>query len=267
LNEPLSGTDLPSSPNRALFSLSLSQQAEAVAAARHALERHYRRALVLAADDTWGGGVEQGFIQAFEAGGGEIAASARFTDAQGDHSDILTSVLRIEDSRQRKSRLQTALGLPLEFEPSRRDDFDVIFLAADPTLGRQLKPQLRFHDAGDKPILAMSRIYSGQVNAIADQDLNGIEFAATRPAANGPGEASSLASARSGTFAPLQAIGADAWGVLPWMGLMKEDPDLYFPGASGKLRILADGSLHREPWWMRFEGGRPVPVESDKQSP
>ena len=257
LNDPPNPVAPSLSAPQRVFSLSLSQQAEAQALARRLLELGYQRAMVLAADDSWGQGVEQAFIDAYQAGQGEVIAIARFPTTQSDHSELLTSVLRIEDSLQRKAQLQSALGLVLEFEPSRRDDFDVIFLAADPVLGRQLKPQLRFFDTGSKPMYAMSRIFSGQVDAGADQDLNGIWFAATRAALPDKNQATALASARGGAFASLQALGADAWGVLPWLGLMQRDPDLVYPGDTGNLTILADGSLHREPLWLRFEKGRP----------
>jgi outer membrane PBP1 activator LpoA protein len=248
--------------DRRVYSLSLSQQAESRALARHVLELGYRRAIILAADDSWGSAVEQGFNDAMAQGEGEVVATARFNSASGDHAEVLTEVLRIEESRQRKSRLQGALGLSLEFEASRRDDFDVFLLAADPVLGRQLKPQLRFFDAGGKPIYAMSRIYAGQPDPTADQDLNGVRFAATRAALPQTEGTRQLANSRSGAFASLQALGADAWGILPWMGLLSADPTLEFPGATGKLRLLPDGSLSREPLWLQFEKGRPALAEA-----
>lgn len=258
LNDPPDASTLSTASGRRVFSLSLSQQAESRALARHLLDLGFARAIILAADDAWGHGVEAGFAEAFTASGGEVIATARFAAGESDHSEILTAVLRIEDSRQRKSDLQGALGLPLEFEPSRRDDFDVIFLAADPALGRQIKPQLRFFDAGDKPMFAMSRIFSGQINPAADQDLNGVWFAGTRTALPGSEGTPGLASVRSGAFGALLALGQDAWGVLPWMDLMGKDPGLGYPGATGTLRILADGTLLREPLWLQFEQGRPT---------
>ena len=162
-----------------LFSLSLSQEEEARAIARKILNLGHNRAVTLAAENSWGGRMEKAFVEEFEAGEGNIVVSGRFASLESDHSGLLTRLLKIDESRDRKNRLQATVGLPLTFEPTRRDDFDVIFLAASPEQGRQIRPQLRFHDAGDKEVFAMGRIYSGELDPTADQDLNGINFPST----------------------------------------------------------------------------------------
>ena len=37
------------------------------------------------------------------------------------------------------------------------------------------------------------------------------------------------------------ALGQDAWRLLPWLPLMQKDPDLWFPGDVGALRLQANG--------------------------
>jgi outer membrane PBP1 activator LpoA protein len=240
------------------FGLSLSQSLEAASLAELMLESGLRRTLVVVAEGAWGARVEAAFVQAYKAGEGEIVAVETFNTADADHSGRLTSLLKIEDSRQRKDSLQAALSLPLGFEPTRRDDFDAIFMAADPRLGRQLKPQLRFFDAGSKPVYAMSRIFSGHVDQAADQDLNGVVFATTRWSLALEDPSESFASLRGGAFGSLFALGKDAWNVLPWLDLLQKDPDLIFAGAVGQLRLGDSGELEREPVWARFSRGRPV---------
>ena len=63
-----------------------------------------------------------------------------------------------------------------EFEPSRRDDADWVFLVALPQQARQIKPTLAFNFAGDLPVYATSHLYSGEVQPNKDRDLNGIIF-------------------------------------------------------------------------------------------
>ncbi|NIW24215.1 MAG: penicillin-binding protein activator, partial [Gammaproteobacteria bacterium] len=67
-------------------------------------------------------------------------------------------------------------GLPIEFEPRRRQDVDMIFFAADPGAARLLAPQFRFHFAGDLPTYATSEIYEAAARG-SDPDLNGVIFA------------------------------------------------------------------------------------------
>jgi outer membrane PBP1 activator LpoA protein len=171
-------------------------------------------------------------------------------------------MLKIDDSKQRKKDLQSWLGVPLTFEPNRRDDFDFIFMATRPAEGRELKPLLRFHDAGDIPVYAMGRIFSGKVAPASDQDLNGIVFPSTRWQLNSPDEATlALESVRGGALGNFYALGQDAWRLLPWLPLMQNDPDLWFPGYVGALRLQADGRLYRQPAWAQFSAGQPIPYQ------
>ena len=266
LNEP--DKDVSDDPRRQAFvnSLSLSQTEEAQTIAARILARGQKRALILVPDNAWGGRIATAFTSAFESGGGQITASARFDSSEIDHSDMLTQMLKIDESRQRKADLQARLGVPLTFEPIRRDDFDLIFMAVSPAQGRALKPLLRFHDAGDVPVYAMGRVFSGRIETTADQDLNGIVFPSTHwqmSETNGSArdEALSLTSVRSGTYGSLYTLGQDAWRLLPWLPLMRKDQDLWYTGGVGSLRLQANGRLYREPVWAQISAGRPVPYQ------
>jgi len=261
------GTESPEIQNQLLFNLSLSQEDEARAVARQVLENGREKAIMLIANSPWGQRMEVAFGEEFISGGGSIMASAQFESTENDHSALITSLLKIDESKDRKNRVQATLGIPLNFEPSRRDDFELFFIAATPVQGRQIRPQLRFHEAGDKEVYAMSRIFDGANDLTADRDLNGIYFPSThwqlsRPTGSGD---SDFASLRGGDFAPLHALGNDAWNLLPWLPLMRKDPDLYYNGAIGSLHMTPDGQLLREPAWAQFSGGRPVEVEWDIQ--
>jgi outer membrane PBP1 activator LpoA protein len=259
LNEP---AVTENSDNRQLdnvTSLSLSQSEEAIFIANRAIEQGQKRAVMIVPNSVWGRRVETAFADNYVQSNGHISAITRFNASQGDHSAMLTKLLKIDESKQRKMILQSRIGNPLTFEPSRRDDFDIIFLAADPADGRELKPLLRFHDTGDIPVYAMGRVYSGKTQKAADQDLNGVVFPTTpwqldQAASNDkiPG------SVRGGTYGNLYALGQDAWRMLPWLSLMQKDPDLAFPGNVGTLQLQKDGRFYRQPVWAQFSGGQPI---------
>ena len=257
LNEP---AEYKPVPEPIVNSLLLSQSEEAVAIARKAISQGLKKAILIVPDSAWGLRIEAAFATDFEQGDGQISASEHFNASVEDYNDMLTRLLKIDDSKQRKLALQSRLGIPLNFEPSRRDDFDFIFMAASPQEGRELKPLLRFHDAGDIPVYAMGRIYSGKQEFASDQDLNDIVFPVTnwqlQMSESGLPE---LESIRDGAFANLYALGQDAWWVLPWLPLLQKDPALLFPGATGELRMHANGHLERQPAWAQFSNGKPVP--------
>jgi len=247
------------------FSLSLSQEEEARAIAARMLKHGIQRTVTLSADNTWGNRMDSAFSQAYLAGGGEIAAAARFPVDESDHSALITRTLEIDQSQDRKNRLQSILGKTLQFEPHLRQDFDGFFLSATVEQARQLKPQLKFHEAGDLPVYASSRVYSGIPDRSADQDLNGVVVPLTRvqldvsQGARLPG----LESVRRGSLVNLYALGEDAWSVLRWLPLLQKDASLVFPGASGSLRLEPSGHLAREPSWAVFSGGRPMAVQDE----
>jgi len=262
LNEPAEyKTGLPGQiPS--VNSLSLSQSEEAWAIARNAITLGDKRAIVLVQDSAWGSRIEETFSAEFKNELGQIPASAHFNSGVEDYNDMLTRLLKIDESEQRKAALQARLGVRLNFEPSRRDDFDCIFMAASPQEGRELKPLLRFHDAGEVPVFAMGRIYSGKMEPAVDQDLNGVVFPITTwQLQTAEDEMPALDSIRDGTFANLYALGRDAWNVLPWLPLLQKDKDLEFPGDIGELRLLANGHLERQPAWAQFTDGRAVPYQ------
>ena len=262
LNE--ASSDRPGNADQASIvnSLSLSRTEEAIIIADAALAQGHEQAIVIVPDNTWGSRIEKTFTARFEQGEGLISATAHFNSATSDHSAELTQLLKIDESKQRKTDLQSWLGIPLTFEPSRREDFDFIFMAANPVEGRELKPLLRFHDVGDIPVYAMGRIFSGRVERASDQDLNGIVFPTTQWQLVSPDTTTlKLDSIRGGALGNLYALGQDAWHLLPWLPLMQKDPDLQFPGNIGTLQLQPEGRIFRQPAWAQFSAGRPIPYQ------
>ncbi|MDH3787290.1 MAG: penicillin-binding protein activator [Xanthomonadales bacterium] len=264
LNDLPEGFVAPSVLAGQVSALSLSQDDEARAIAEHAAGAGYQRAMVLASEDAWGERMAYAFEAEFLQDERQIIAAARYLPSQNDHSSDLERILKIDESKARKQRLQNTLQMTLEFEPVRRQDIDVIFLAANQTQARLIRPQLKFHDAGNIPVYATARIYSGQPNPSRNQDLNGFRFPATPWQLSHPRKEDipELASIRKGTLGSLFALGQDAWNLLPWLELMKKDPGFKFPGQSGYYHSVRSDMLQREPAWAEFSRGVPITLKS-----
>jgi hypothetical protein len=67
-------------------------------------------------------------------------------------------------------------------------------------------------------------------------------------------------------MASLFALGQDAWNLLPWLELMRKDPDFVFPGQSGNYRMDRNGGLQRAPAWAVFSGGLPVALPAPAEA-
>lgn len=262
LNEFPSSFIPPEGLSGQLFGMSLSQEKEATAAAAHAANSGFKRAVVLAPESAWGERMAVAFQAEFLHENRELIAAARYVESDNDHSPIIERILKIDESKARKKSLENTLQMPLEFEAIRRNDIDIIFVAASAAQAKLIRPQLRFYDAGDIPVYATGRVYSGKPNPVQHQDLNGIRFPITpwQLEHAGPGDIPELESIRDGNLASLYSIGYDAWKLLPWLDIMWTDPDFRFPGQSGFYRSGNNGNLHREPAWAVFSHGRPEPL-------
>ena len=263
-------------PPRRLFQFGLSPEDEAAVAAGRMAQEGYLRALALTPEGDWGERVAQQFVARYAAFGGVILTEQRFAPGQKDFSAVIQAALGLDLSRERARALMGLLGERLEFEPRRRQDVAAIFLAAPAWQARLIKPQLNFHRAGDVPVYALSQVYSGQPDAEADRDLDGLRFT-DAPWIIGAGgmaaERSRVEAALPGPdprYARFHALGYDALNLLPRLTAMRLAVGQRIPGATGALYSDANGVLHRTLPWAEFRHGvplllppRPEPIPPD----
>ncbi len=263
LNDFPSSFKAPAGLSGQIFGMSLSPEREATAVAEHAVRSGFERAVVLAPQSTLGERMALAFEEEFLQENRQLIAAVRYLESDNDHGPVIERILKIDESKARKKQLENTLQMPLEFEAVRRNDIDMIFLAANAAQAKLIRPQLRFYDAGDIPVYSTGRVYSGQPNRTQNQDLNGIRFPITPWQLEhvSAGDIPELESIRGGNLAALYTIGYDAWKLLPWLEIISRDPDFGFPGQSGVYRAGNSGNLRREPAWAVFNRGRPIPLQ------
>ena len=248
-----------------LYQLSLAPEDEAEEAARRALADGHFVGIVLRPDTGWGRRVGKAFAEAFEAGGGRVAATGVFDSRGQDYSDPIRRSLLLDESSSRHAALQKAIGMELEYEPRRRADATFAFVAANPSQGRLLRPQLKFHRASDLPVYATSAIF--EPGSDRNADLDGVMFDDI-PWAVSPDEESAALIAQLQAAWPakadrglrLYALGYDAYRLIPLLYAGSAPAEGGFPGATGRLVMSPDGVLHRQLPWARFQAGEPVPL-------
>jgi hypothetical protein len=248
-----------------LYQLSLAPEDEAEEAARRALADGHFAGIVLRPDTGWGRRVGKAFAEAFETGGGRVVATGVFDSRGQDYSDPIRRSLLLDESSSRHAALQKAVGMELEYEPRRRADATFAFVAANPSQGRLLRPQLKFHRASDLPVYATSAIF--EPGSDRNADLDGVMFDDI-PWALSPDEEASVLVAQLRAAWPakadrglrLYALGHDAYRLIPLLYAGSGPPEGGFPGATGRLVMSPDGVLHRQLPWARFQAGQPVPL-------
>ncbi|GLQ47258.1 penicillin-binding protein activator [Dyella lipolytica] len=145
-----------------------------------------------------------------------------------------------------------------------------IFISVRSEQARLLLPQLRVARI-TLPVFATSHVYSGNDNATADRDLEGVEFCdapwlfdAQTGLPNYQSIASQLPSARGAT-AQLFAFGMDAWSLVPYVDWLRNHPGSYLPGATGQLAADTFGHINRVMSWLKFQDGIARPMNGSLQ--
>jgi outer membrane PBP1 activator LpoA protein len=261
LNQTAEGT----TPSPLLFQFSLDPEEEARQVAQRLAADGRTRGLVLLPNNDWGRRVFQAFDSELKILGGEIAGMKFYDPAARDYSQPITQLLLIDESRARASALSSALGSRFEFEPRRRGDAQFVFIGAQPTQGRSLRPTLRFHLAEDLAVYATSDIF--EPDAQGNNDLEGVIFP-DMPWVVSPDPATAQLRTTLSRHWPvrargrgrLYAFGFDACRIVPLLKAGHTGSAHTIPGMTGLLSIDENGHVKRELDWAKVSGGRAVPL-------
>jgi len=247
-------------PPAGFFQFTLAPEDEAAEIARHAIKKGAATAIAMVPADDWGIRLLNSFQNEFEELGGKLLQFRTYGAETKDFSATITALLNLTNSNQRHQRLMANLRVPVEFEPRRRQDVDTIFVAALPSAGRMLAPQLRFHFAGDIPTYATSDVYVPGNNA-GNSDLNGVLVTET-PWVLAPHPDTERLKAELKRYWPDQApsltrlhgLGFDAHRLIPLL-YKKSEQFTSIPGLSGSLTLGADGRIRRRLPIGQFRNG------------
>jgi hypothetical protein len=253
------------------FQWGLAPEDEARQAAERAVTEHQYRAVALVPDSEWGSRVLAAFRGRLESLGGRVVEARTYSSDSRDHSEAIRALLVLDKSEERHRALTSTLGVKSEFEPRRRNDVDLVFIAARADHAQLLGPQLRFHRAGDLPIYATSLIYDGEAPAA---DLNGLRFC-DMPwmlAQAGPGDTGqswaalrsqlrTLFPGRSRDYTRLLALGYDAYTLVVLIESGQLSPGTFYPAGSGTLSLREDGVITRGLACAEIKNGAVKPLD------
>jgi outer membrane PBP1 activator LpoA protein len=242
-----------------MYQYALSPEEDARLVARRLLASGQKRGVALAPTGDWGTRVLAAFTQELLAGGGTLLAQAVYDPAGHDFGAPIRSVLATDQSFARRARLETALGVKLEFEPRSRADLDFVFAPGQAGNLRLLRPQLRFQYAGAVPVYATADAYAID-GGVANQDLDGLIVPALPWLVPNSGSADNVRAAvqqASGDNlawqSSLYAFGYDACQLaLAIAASGRDQRGVHVDGLSGQLTVDGAGRVHREPLWTRI---------------
>ena len=247
-----------------LFQWGLAAEDEARQAAEHAIAERRVQAVALVPEGEWGERVLRAFRERFEALGGTLLSSGTYVPAERDFSAPIRALLALDASEERHRMLTNVLGARTQFQPRRRDDVEMVFIAARPEQARLLFPQLRFHRTGDLPVYATATVYDGDV---PPPDLAGLRFcdmpwmtATAGNAAELRSQLRALFPARPKEQARLLALGYDSYTLVQLIEGGQLQPGSFFPAVSGTLS-LRDGVIARRLSCSEIRGSGLKPLD------
>jgi len=248
------------------FQFALSPEDDARAVARYIGASGRRRGVVLVPEGDWGTRVAAAFDEELRGAGGYLLGQASFGGTGATRNDFgasIMQVLRTDDSRNRHARIQSAVGQKLEFEPRRRPDIQFIFAPSQPGAARQLRPQLRFHLAGDIPTYTLGDAY--EPHPTANQEIDGVMFPDMPWMVSEGGLTDEVREAARQAFGDsasrrgrLFAFGYDAFRIAT---SLQRGATINPQGLTGTLSVDAQGRVRRELDWVRIKDGAPAPLE------
>lgn len=253
-----------------LYQFGLPPEDEARQIAERAAAEGLDRAVALVPEGEWGTRIVNALQQRMQELGGTVLEYQSYDPSQTDFSAPIQQLLNLDRSEQRYQRLRQITRRDIQFEPRRRQDAQLVVIAAYPLQARLIAPQLRFFHAGDLPVYATSHVYTGVADADLNRDMDGVMFCDMPWELNPDGTAQRLHDQLQSQwpqamqrFPRLFALGIDAYGVLPYLNWLREQPYERYAGVTGSLYLDERRRVHRVLQWARFVNGRATVIAGE----
>ncbi len=244
--------------NTALYEFALSPTDEAQQAAIKAQQDHHHNVIVIAPQGALGQRMVNAFSSQWKQQNGNIAAITYYGNI-ATLSKNISSVLGVNDAYQNAHALKNTLRENFRFIPQRRQDFDSIFLVANPKMARQIMPLLQFYFAGNVATYSTSQIYNGT----ADADLDGIQFCDMPWTLNSnsftatQNKIKMLWPDNYPRLSKFYAMGVDAFTLVSQFKALQSQPNTGMPAATGTLYLTPQHYIYRQLVWAKLINGTP----------
>lgn len=245
------------------YQFALSPENEAEQLAQFAAQKQLQNAVVVVPNNKWGTRIIDSFGDRYSLLGGHVVSTIQVSSNE-DQAKAVRELLNVENSRARSQAIKYSIREKVHFQPRRRQDIDVIIMAAPPEQARQIKPLFDFYFAQDIPVLATSSVYSGTPDPSKDRDMNEVVFC-DMPwlLANAQQEQTSKDlitqhwPSESSFYARLYAMGVDAFELSARMNQLSSSRQNEYPGATGYLSLGPNQMVERRLLWAQFKDGKP----------
>ena len=257
------GPDIPSLSDQ-ITQFGLLPEDEAHQVAERVALQGYLRAASFSAESSHSDRIVYAFAQRFGEVGGEMVQTSSFSSATSNLVPTLQSYLSLVKASTPKKGASSLINTA---EANSSNSPPILFLSGNPDEARSLGQQLRFLDGGLSTVFATSEIYSGTLDPRKDHALNGLLFCDMPWVLRSDQEMPLRLTLQSAPgYKPglvrLQALGLDAFNLIPYLDRLKQNPNESYPGVTGNLNLGENNRIHRKLLWAKFEGGVPRLLEN-----
>ena len=247
-----------------LFQFGLSPEDEARQVAELAIKQNKKRAAVFYPDSDWGKRLSQAFVEEYTKLGGQAISQADYATDTNDYRRPIRALFNLDQSTIRHRKVENTIGKRAISEPHRRQDIDMIFLAATPRSARGIMPSFKFHHASDLPVYSTSHVFTGKVDKDLDRDLNGLVFCDLPWVLQNNSPLAGVFTnnwPQQGSYTRLFALGVDAYHLVYNLDYLENKDFAFYDGQTGNIRQDENNRITRRLLWARFDKGRPVYFE------
>jgi uncharacterized protein len=251
---------IPGLQKNQLYQFSLSPLDDTDQITQKAWADGHQKALLLVPDNAPGKRIANYLTEDWKNRDGTILETQSYNPKETDFSAPIQKLLNLDESEQRYNKI-LALIPGIKYTPRKRQDVDAILLSAYSAEARSINPQLQFYQAGDIAVYAMPTVYTGQINASLDADLNKITFCDTPwlftkvyQGELGMDALKETWKQFPSAYLRLIAMGIDAYNLSTRLDTLETDP---YPGATGNLSLTTDQRIQRKLVCAKFIDGQP----------
>ena len=249
-----------------LYQFGLSPVDEARQVAELAIKQNKKRAAAIYPDSEWGKRLNAAFTEHYEFLGGKILTSTNYATNSNDYKRPIRTLLSLDQSTIRRHKVENTIGARTQSEPYRRQDIDMIFLAATHHSARGIMPAFKFNHAGDIPVYSTSHVYTGKINRELDRDLNRLMFCDLPWVLQNNSPLAKVFNQnwpQQQQLTRLFALGIDAYHLVYNLDYLKNKDYAFYDGQTGNIQLDDNNRITRKLLWAKFNKGKAVYFEPD----
>lgn len=247
-----------------LYQFGLAPEDEARQVAELAIRQNKKRAAVFYPDSEWGKRLNKVFTEHYELLGGKVLTVANYATSTNDYRRPIRQLLNLDQSDIRHRKVENTISAKAQSIPYRRQDIDMIFLAATHRSARSIMPAFKFHHAGELPVYSTSHVYTGTIDRELDRDLNGLIFCDLPwVLQNNSPLAKTFTSnwPQQENYTRLFALGIDAYHLIYNLDYLENKDYAFYDGQTGNIQLDDHNRITRKLLWAKFKNGVPIHFE------